>query len=130
MLPHDLATIEFYAEDFTHRYTPARATATHRLRPWIFLLVLKEGEFEDLGRPGPLPAIRLVVSPADVLPVPDQAWAWAHVHASKDVTEGRSATSDEAVEALQTLLGQTLLGLTQPGRFLETLAILTGSTAS
>ena len=70
--PNYLAFIEFYEEDFPWRFTPARAVQAERggkpgrnpqqtkLRPWIFLLVLAEGEFEEVsGLSGPLPVIRL-----------------------------------------------------------------------
>ena len=54
--PNYLAFIEFYDEDFAWRYTPAApvpatipTTTTYtpsKLRPWVFLLVLKEDEYE------------------------------------------------------------------------------------
>src|SRR5690606_10902181 len=52
-----LPYIEFYEEDFPWRFTPARAVnplERSRLRPWIFLLVLEEGEFLDEQTSGPL----------------------------------------------------------------------------
>src|SRR5438045_143336 len=59
--PNYVPCIEFYDEDFVWRYTPAKAdSTTHRLRPWIALLVLEEGvEFKEGGAPGerPLPFI-------------------------------------------------------------------------
>jgi hypothetical protein len=75
--PGELAFVEFYDEDFPWRYTPAKATATHRLRPWLALLVLEEGEYEVVERPG-LPGIVTVADHAP-LPPPTEAWAWAHV---------------------------------------------------
>src|SRR5688572_14409189 len=45
-----LPYIEFYEEDFPWRFTPATAANAldqSRLRPWIFLVVLKEGEFVE-----------------------------------------------------------------------------------
>jgi hypothetical protein len=86
--PNYLPYVEFYDEDFPWRYTPA-AAAGERLRPWIALVVLKEGEFEDVqnmqGRP--LPAFKLTggKQPQDLFPPPDQLWAWAHVHVSKQL---------------------------------------------
>src|SRR5438445_306833 len=44
--PNYLPSIEFYDEDFPWRYTPAKP-ASNRLRPWIVLVVLEEGEFRD-----------------------------------------------------------------------------------
>lgn len=105
--PNYLSFIEFYDEDFPWRYTPARATSQHRLRPWISLIVLEEGEFERLGvQPGLLSAIRLQGEAAALFPPPDQAWAWAHVHVSKDVTNESAHSPAQAVDALENLLRQ------------------------
>ena len=105
--PNYLAFLEFYDEDFPWRYTPAPASATDRLRPWLFVLALEEEDFDDLSLPGAhLPAVRLKGSPASLFPSPDQAWAWAHVHVSKDVTAGRTRTSGDTAAALKTLVEQ------------------------
>jgi hypothetical protein len=83
--PNNLAHIEFYDEDFPWRYTPAHAnTGNHRHRPWIMLVVLAEGEFEEgdgHGRPSPF--IRI----ADLTKLPEKAelWAWAHVQANRNL---------------------------------------------
>lgn len=89
-----LPFIEFYDEDFPWRYTPAAANmALKRLRPWIMLVVLKEGEFEEgkniKGKP--LPFIR--VSDMSLFPPAEQLWAWAHVHVNRSL----AATEDEIV---------------------------------
>jgi hypothetical protein len=119
--PNYLAFIEFYEEDFCWRYTPARAVRKNnataspvndpqqtKLRPWIFLLVLEEGEFEERPLSGPLPAIRLAstASLGAVLPPPDQAWAWAHVHVSRDITAAGANTPPQFVGELQSLVRQ------------------------
>jgi HAMP domain-containing protein len=77
--------VEFYEEDFPWRYTPAKPSPDgRRLRPWLALVVLEEGEFDDkstniLGRPLPF----IEVADADQkFPPADQLWAWAHVHIS------------------------------------------------
>ncbi|HEX8149788.1 MAG TPA: hypothetical protein VF591_21590 [Pyrinomonadaceae bacterium] len=77
-LPH----IEFYDEDFPWRYTPA-AAAGARLRPWIMLVVLKEGEFEEgvNVKDKPLPYIK--VDDPRLFPPAGQLWAWAHVHVNR-----------------------------------------------
>jgi hypothetical protein len=82
-----LPYIDFYDEDFPWRYTPAKADeAKHRLRPWIALAVLKDGEFKDgknmQGKP--LPFIE-VGNAADLFPPADQLWAWAHVHVNRSL---------------------------------------------
>jgi len=117
--PNYLAFIEFYDEDFPWRYTPARALeATSpgnpvndpqqtRLRPWLFLLVLAESEFERIPPgSGPLPVVRLRDStdPASALPPPDQTWAWAHVHVSQDITAGNTLSVEQTVNALEELV--------------------------
>src|SRR5262245_52896668 len=38
--PNYFPYIEFYEEDFPWRYTPGKAAADKRLRPWIALIVL------------------------------------------------------------------------------------------
>lgn len=105
--PNYLPFIEFYDEDFPWRYTPAGATADHRLRPWIFLAVLTEEEFERKQLPGALlAAITLNDTGVTLLPTSDQIWAWAHVHVSKDITDGNQSTLPEAVDALENLVEQ------------------------
>jgi hypothetical protein len=89
--PNYLAHIEFYDEDFPFRYTPAAPDlARGRLRPWIALVVLAEGEFED-GRDmkdKPLPYID--VADLALLPRADELWAWAHVHVNRPLTASES----------------------------------------
>ncbi len=74
--------IEFYEEDFPWRYTPAKANADRRLRPWLSLIVLEEGEFERIQNRSTRGS-RFIRIPgenvAKVLPNLEQSWAWAHV---------------------------------------------------
>ena len=44
--PNYLPYVEFYDEDFPWRYTPAMPV-NDRLRPWITLVIIKEGEFAE-----------------------------------------------------------------------------------
>src|SRR5688572_23294105 len=74
-----LPYIEFYEEDFPWRFTPATAANAleqSRLRPWIFLVVLKEGEFIEPKSGGPLPAFELAagLDPASIFGRPEQTW--------------------------------------------------------
>ena len=91
--PNYLPFIEFYDEDFLWRYTPARANG-QRLRPWIALLVLEEGEtdaaseFTRNEKGFPLPTV--TVTNADALPLPTETWAWGHVH----INEGYDTPTD------------------------------------
>lgn len=96
--PNYLPYIEFYDEDLPWRYTPATPTDEgtgtdhgRRLRPWMTLIVLKDGdetvkEYEELDSVGPLPLIN-VTKPAEALP-PNPAqtlWATAHVQVTAEL---------------------------------------------
>jgi hypothetical protein len=103
--PNYLPFVEFYDEDFPWRYTPAHATAAHRLRPWIALIVLTEDEFTDGSGPGgPLPAIKLAGEPSRLFPPARQTWAWAHVHVNQDISAAGSRSPAETVSALDALV--------------------------
>lgn len=86
--PNYMPHVEFYDEDLPWRYTPAAPDGSRlRLRPWIALVVLADGEFEERAVQGaPLPAI--AVLDARALPAPADLWAWAHVHVNRDLTAG------------------------------------------
>lgn len=97
-----LATVDFYDEDFPWRYTPAAASPDHlRLRPWITLVVLAEGEFDEgtnlAGRP--LPYVTL--HDASVLPSADELWAWAHVHLNQPVDAPGEIVSTDTMAVLE-----------------------------
>ncbi len=93
--PNYLPYIEFYEEDFLWRYSPAKAAADRRLRPWLSLIVLEETEFERIPQttePGNR-SIRIVASPlSSVFPPPSQIWAWGHVQ----VNDGNLLNTDMA----------------------------------
>jgi hypothetical protein len=86
-----LAAIDFYDEDFPWRYTPSAPDASGlKLRPWIALIVLAEGEFAD-GKPSPnRPLPYITVKDASVFPPADQLWAWAHVHFNQSIAASPS----------------------------------------
>ncbi len=112
---HHLPFVEFYDEDFPWRYTPAAPDGT-RLRPWLYLLLLKPGEFER-GDPlaGPLPRINIpslaenFPGPVtEAFPNPAQTWAWAHVQVHKHLITPSTFTGintevDELNQALTNL---------------------------
>jgi hypothetical protein len=83
--PNYMPHVEFYDEDLPWRYTPAEPDATRtRLRPWIALVVLADGEFQERTvRDAPLPAIAVLDRGA--LPEAADLWAWAHVHVNRDL---------------------------------------------
>jgi hypothetical protein len=101
--PNYVPHIEFYDEDFPWRYTPAKpGPAPHRLRPWIMLIVLKEGqtaaetEFTEGQniKDRPLPFVD--VKDPSVFPPADQLWAWAHVHVNRGLTDSDIESTDMA----------------------------------
>jgi hypothetical protein len=97
--PNNLAHIEFYDEDLPWRYTPAHAnTATHRHLPWIMLIVLEEGEFKEGQGQGPAPFIE--IPDLTKLPVKEELWAWAHVHANVNLGGGDSVIVSDAGAAV------------------------------
>ena len=108
--PGELAFVEFYDEDFPWRYTPARASGS-RLRPWIVLLVLEEGEFELRERQGALPV--LAPKPATPLPPVRETWAWAHAQVT-----GHVAAPGAVDQAVRRAPDHALSRLMSPRRLL------------
>jgi hypothetical protein len=96
--PNYLAFIEFYDEDFPWRYTPARPKGD-RLRPWIFLLLLKDDEFERDDRRLPLPVV--TVKSKAALPPADETWLFAHVHTEQDIAPGELSDLEKYLKSLQ-----------------------------
>ena len=87
--------VEFAQADLPWRYTPARATAEDRLRPWLALVVLTDDEIEreTPSRAGrPLPSV--TVKEAATLPQLDQTWAWAHIQVSGVTTIDPARAAD------------------------------------
>ena len=77
-----LAAIEFYDEDLLWRYSPILPDAQGKLKPWLWLTVLEESEYQRIqGVKNQTPVIEIS---ADALhsafPDPDTTPAWAHVH--------------------------------------------------
>jgi len=84
-----LPYIEFYDEDFPWRYTPAIPDiAKDRLRPWIMLVVLKDGDFAEAKNIKDKPLSYITVDNAITkFPLADQLWAWAHVHVNGNLMD-------------------------------------------
>lgn len=76
------ASVDFDRPDFPWLFTPAAATAQHRLRPWICLVVVRKQDGVALTvnprRPLPVLTIASPAVPGDELPDLTHAWAWAH----------------------------------------------------
>lgn len=98
--PNYLPYIDFYDEDFPWRYTP-EVPGSHRLRPWIMLVILKEDEFEDGAQTADNPLPYIVVSAADaIFPPINQLWAWAHVHINRDLAASPSEITSSNMDAV------------------------------
>src|SRR5207248_3323305 len=99
---------EFYDEDFIWRYTPAAPDGNGRLRPWITLLVLKEGEFTDGKNIKEKPLPYIDVADLNVFPRADELWAWAHVHVNRSLAandaEFVSRNMNQVIPKLQSVL--------------------------
>ncbi|HYI09822.1 MAG TPA: hypothetical protein VEK57_12230 [Thermoanaerobaculia bacterium] len=91
--PNYLPAIEFYDEDFVWRYTP-EAPVNGRLRPWLALVVLAEGEFEEGKNVKDKPLGYVDVKTLDVFPSFDQLWAWAHVHVNRNLIDDKVVFDD------------------------------------
>ena len=105
--PNYLALVEFYDEDFPWRYTPATATPSHRLRPWLAVVVLAEGEYSRRRRARTAavdPPRRCRRESCGPLPPVEEGWPWAHVHVSQDVSADRTRTPEQTVDALEDLV--------------------------
>jgi hypothetical protein len=104
--PNFLPFVEFYDEDFPWRYTPASASDDQkRLRPWVTLIVLEEGEVPSEGASGlgrPLPLIQ-IANPAQAFPPANQLWAWAHVQVN-----GGFSVDPEDTQAVAAQLDETV----------------------
>lgn len=109
-----LPYIEFYEEDFPWRFTPANAQALEpgKLRPWIFLLVLTEDEFQEKPASGPLRAfeIKQPLNPQQFFPKIDQTYLWAHAHINQNVIGEGSlrASQPDQVRGVEQKLADTL----------------------
>ena len=76
--PNFLPYIDFYDEDFPWRFTPGNENQKRRLRPWLVLVVLREGEFEKVPFEKGMLNSAIRIFPAaqpQVFPDPSQTWA-------------------------------------------------------
>ncbi|MEQ8701986.1 MAG: hypothetical protein RLT05_36160, partial [Bauldia litoralis] len=80
--PDEFVAVEFDAPDLPWLFTPARAAADRRLRPWLVLIVVRRmaGIGISVPRGAPLPVLTIEdpAMPAEELPDLSQSWAWAH----------------------------------------------------
>jgi hypothetical protein len=80
--PNYFPAIEFDRPDFPWMFTPAKADAANRLRPWLCLIVVRKQEGVtirvDQNLPLPVLEIKAPARPARELPDLSESWAWAH----------------------------------------------------
>jgi hypothetical protein len=90
--PNYLAAIEFDRPDLPWLFTPAKAGADGKLRPWLCLVVLQKQPGISLrsDRSAPLPILEIgaPAKPGDELPDLAESWAWGHaqISAAQNVT--------------------------------------------
>ena len=83
--PNYLAGIEFDHPDFPWLFTPVKENGD-RLRPWVALIALADGEYDEAKEPpGPLPVISVNVPAIAKLPDLADSWAWAHAQVAGGV---------------------------------------------
>ena len=100
--PNYLVGIEFDRPDLPWLFTPAKAGANGKLRPWLCLVVVKKqpGVFLRSDRSVPLPILEIgaPARPADELPDLVESWAWAHAQ----ISAAQTATTAELTGFLAT----------------------------
>jgi hypothetical protein len=87
--------VEFDQADLPWRYTPAKPAGdipfrTDRLRPWLSLIVLVEGEElseSDLKTSSLTQKLPTVMVKRKNLPSQSELWAWAHLQANDDIAD-------------------------------------------
>jgi hypothetical protein len=85
--PNYMPLVEFDPPDFPWMFTPAKADATDKLRPWCVLIVVDlEVVAAPVGKAGaPLPTIDVAATAvATELPDLTESWAWAHTQLLTD----------------------------------------------
>jgi hypothetical protein len=89
--PNYFPAIEFDRPDFPWLFTPAKAGAESRLRPWLCLVVVKKQAGVTLRseREAPLPILEInsPAKPGEELPDLSESWAWAHTQLSGRTNE-------------------------------------------
>lgn len=84
--PNYLVALEFDRPDFPWLFTPAKAGANHKLRPWLALVVVRRQPGVTLRPAGdtPLPSLEIAApaKPADELPNLAESSLWAHAQAT------------------------------------------------
>jgi len=109
--PNYFPAIEFDRPDFPWLFTPAKADAGGRLRPWLCLIVIRKQEGVELRIDRNLPLAVLEIKapavPERELPDLSESWAWAHVQltgSSSDPTSLKNSLAGDPALTLSRLL--------------------------
>jgi hypothetical protein len=100
-------SIEFDRPDFPWLFTPAKADTDHRLRPWLYLIVVRKQPGVTLASTSaaPLPVLTIGTPavPANELPDLRDSWAWAHAQVAAN--SSADDTADEKRQAVDVAFG-------------------------
>lgn len=118
--PNYFAAIEFDRPDFPWLFTPAKAGASNRLRPWLCLIVVRKQDGvtlrTDRNLPLPILEIRDPAAPKHELPDLAESWAWAHAQVTGSLPQQaslkQSLTGDPALNLSRLLCPRRLDSLT------------------
>jgi hypothetical protein len=98
--PNYFPAIEFDRADFPWLFTPAKAGANSRLRPWLCLIVVRkqDGVVLRSTADAPLPSLQIgaPAKPSEELPELNESWAWAHAQVASE----SNATAAQLRDAL------------------------------
>lgn len=88
--PNYFVSVELATPDLPWMFTPAAPDADDRLVPWLALVVVRDDGTQRIAvqEGAPLPVLSIV--DATELPELTEAWAWAHVQSTVDVSAGTS----------------------------------------
>ena len=103
--PNYFPAIDFDRPDFPWLFTPAKANAAGKLRPWLCLVVIRKQEGVTLRVDRNLPLLVLdITAPAQPkIELPDlaESWAWAHAQvAGVDLTGSQKKPADSLTDSL------------------------------
>lgn len=111
--PYNLfPAIEFDRPDFPWLFTPAKAGANEKLRPWLCLVVVRKRDGVRLDRQGggTLPVLQVAAParPARELPDPEETWAWAHAQITGGASDNTTALENAITNAPERTVSRLL----------------------
>src|SRR5690348_1094462 len=106
--PNYFPAIEFDRPDYPWLFTPGKADASGRLRPWLCLIVVRKQEGVTIRTDQNLPLPTIEIKEPDLeLPDLSESWAWAHVqvaHTARDQVSLRNALAGDPALTVSRLL--------------------------